>query len=158
MRVPRAAWRRKPPEGRFFRAIAALGAGCGDATLRAVNFGTWHELGDAPSVAPADPGVLQARATALRPYPAGRSAMIFYGASGASETLRAYVAGSAGAAALGRARALGASLVRFGVTATPEADLDRLLRGFAERFGAPPAANESSFPSSPAKNGATRDV
>ena len=129
-----------------------------------MNFGTWHELADARSAAPADPGVLQARAAALRPYPAGRSAMILYGASGATETLQAYVAGSAGAAVLERAQALGASLVRFGVTATPEADLDRLLRGFAERFGAPPLANESSSHSSAAKNGknrkngATRDV
>jgi hypothetical protein len=133
-----------------------------------VNFGTWHEIGDARSAAPGDPGVLQARASALRPYPTGKSAMIFYGASGAGETLEAYVAGEAGTAALDRARALGASVVRFGVTATPRDELARLLRGFAARFGAVPAANapldhsvqddahNASSPSS--KNGASRDV
>lgn len=137
--------------------------GRGDATLRAVNFGIWHELGDARSAAPADPGVLQARAPALRPYPTGKSAMIFYGASDADGTLKAYVGEGAGAAALERARTLGASLVRFGATAAPRDELARLLRGFTERFGALPAANDPPDDDAldappPSKNGASRDV
>jgi hypothetical protein len=107
-----------------------------------VKFGTWFELGDAPRVAPPEAGVVQARSTALRQYPAGRSAMVFYGASGSEESLRAYVAGR-GAPGLARASALGAGLIRFGATAEPEAALTTLLRRFVERFGAPPVANET---------------
>jgi len=164
MRGPRAGPERTRETLPPFATDAGVEVGRGDATLRAVNFGTWHELGDARSAAPADPGVLQARAAAPRPYPTGKSAMIFYGASGAGEPLKAYVAGGSGTAALDRARELGASLVRFGVTATPRDELARLLRGFAGRFGALPAANapldhdalDASSPSS--KNGAPRDV
>ena len=155
--------RGKAARGPPFSTDAGVEVGRGDATLRAVNFGTWHDLGDVRSAAPADPGVLQARAASLRPYPAGKSAMIFYGASGADDTLRSYVASGAGAAALDRARTQGASLVRFGVTATPGDDLARLLRGFAGRFGALPAANDppdddASGASPSSKNGAVRDV
>jgi hypothetical protein len=113
-----------------------------------VNFGSWFELGEAPRVAPPETGVLQARSSALRRYPAGRSAMVFYGASRADESLRDYVAGR-GAPVLERASALGAGLVRFGATPEPDAALATLLRRFVERFGAPPVANET---------GATRDV
>lgn len=128
-----------------------------------MNFGIWHDLGDARQAAPADSGVLQARARAPRPYPTGKSAMIFYGASGPEDTLKSCVATGAGAAALDRARTLGATLVRFGVTATPGEDLARLLRGFAERFGALPAANDPSDDDVPhvspsSKNGAPRNV
>ena len=166
MRFPRAGPKRarEPPAvDKPLATDAEVELGRGDATLRAVNFGTWHELGDARSAAPADPGVLQARAAAPRPYPTGKSAMIFYGASAAGETLKAYVAGQAGAAALDRARALGASLVRFGVTLTPGDELARLLRGFGERFGAVPAANDPlhhhALPSPPSsKNGAPGNV
>lgn len=125
-----------------------------------MNFGDWHDLGDARRAAPTDPGVLQARAAALRAYPTGRSAMVFYGASAADDTLQAYVTSDAGAAALDRARRLGASLVRFGVTPTPHGHLDRLLRAFSERFGAVPAANDADggSPATSPPKGATRDV
>lgn len=110
-----------------------------------VKFGSWFELGDAPRVAPPETGIVQARSPALRQYPRGRSAMIFYGASAADESLRAYVAGR-GALALARASALGASLVRFGATPGPDAALTTLLGHFVGRFGAPPAANEMEAP------------
>jgi len=105
-----------------------------------VNFGTWYQLLDAPSVAPPAPGVVQARAERPLPYPRGKSAMVFYGASGAQEDLRGYVTGD-GAAELRRADAAGARFVRFGVTDRPQRELERLLGQFSERFGAAPLAN-----------------
>ena len=81
--------------------------------------------------------------------------MIYYGASRPDDTLSAFVTG-AGAGALDHARSLGASLVRFGATAAPGAELDRLLRRFVERFGAPPVANDAGTSTGP--TGAPRDV
>lgn len=107
-----------------------------------VKFGTWFELGEAPRVAPPETGVVQARSADVRQYPAGKSAMVFYGATAADESLRAYVAGR-GAPGLARASALGAGLIRFGATPEPDAALATLLCRFVERFGAPPAANET---------------
>lgn len=107
-----------------------------------VNFGTWHELFEAPRAAPAAPGVLQARAERPLPYPTGKSAMVLYGASAGDEDLRGYVTGR-GASALRRAGAAGARFVRFGVTPHPGAQLARLLDQFTARFGAPPLANAS---------------
>ena len=105
-----------------------------------VNFGTWYQLLEAPGAAPAAPGVLQARAERPLPYPRGKSAMVFYGASAAGEDLRGYVTGR-GATALRHAGQVGASFVRFGVTDRPQPELDRLLGQFSSRFGAPPIAN-----------------
>lgn len=108
-----------------------------------VNFGTWYQLLEAPSAAPAAPGVLQTRAERPLPYPRGKSAMVFYGASAADEDLRGYVAGR-GAADLRQAGAAGARFVRFGVTERPQPELERLLGQFASRFGAPPIGNVTS--------------
>jgi hypothetical protein len=105
-----------------------------------VNFGTWHALGDAPAAAPEAAGVLQARADAVRSYPRGRSAMVYYAGCRAGETLRRYVAGR-GAPGLARAAGAGARWVRFGADDAPERALARLLGQFVDRFGAPPAAN-----------------
>jgi len=107
-----------------------------------VNFGIWHELMAAPAAAPAAPGVLQARAEQPLPYPRGKSAMVFYGASVAGEDLRGYVTGR-GAGELRQASDAGARFVRFGVTARPESELERLLGQFVARFGAPPTGNAS---------------
>ena len=67
--------------------------------------------------------------------------MVLYAHSPVDETLRAYVVGL-GAAELGRAVAAGARWIRFGVTAAPERDFDRLMLRFAGRFGARPLANQ----------------
>jgi len=105
-----------------------------------VNFGTWYQLLEASSAAPPAPGVVQARAERPLPYPRGKSAMVFYGATGAEEDLRGYVTGR-GAAELRRADDAGARFVRFGVTDRPQRELERLLGQFSARFGGPPAAN-----------------
>ena len=106
-----------------------------------MNFGGWLSLDQAPAAAPDCPGVLQARTDALLAYPRGRSAMVLYACSRGDETLRRYVSGPGGAAALCRAARAGARWVRFGAAAAPTAQLDRLLKGFVDRFGARPAAN-----------------
>ena len=100
---------------------------------------------DAPGTAPDAPGVLQARGEALRVYPTGKSAMVFYDASTEDGSLRHHVSG-AGAPGLARAATAGARFVRFGVTPHPRGDLARLLGQFRERFGAPPVANQSPDP------------
>ena len=76
--------------------------------------------------------------------------MVLYAASGAGETLRRYV-DATGAPHLARAAADGASLIRFGDTPRPEAELQRLLGQFTARFGAlPPAtATPSTVPPQP---------
>ena len=94
------------------------------------------------AAAPAAPGVLQARAEQVLPYPRGKSAMVFYGASADDEDLRGYVTGR-GAGELRQAGAAGARFVRFGVTERPQPELERLLGQFVARFGAPPAGNAS---------------
>jgi hypothetical protein len=110
-----------------------------------VNFGTWYQLLEAPGAAPAAPGVLQARAERPLPYPRGKSAMVFYGASAAAEDLRGYVTGR-GAADLRQAGDAGARFVRFGVTDRPQPELERLLGQFSSRFGAPPIGNTVASP------------
>jgi hypothetical protein len=67
--------------------------------------------------------------------------MILYARSPADETLRTYVVGL-GTPDLGRAVAAGALWIRFGVTAAPERDFDRLMLRFARRFGARPLVNQ----------------
>ena len=106
-----------------------------------MNFGGWLPLNDAPAVAPEMPGVLQARADALIPYPKGKSAMVLYARSRADQPLRHYVAG-AGAAGLGRAAAAGARWIRFADSPDPDREFERLMRRFLERFGATPTAND----------------
>lgn len=108
-----------------------------------MNFGTWYQLLEAPVAAPVAPGVLQARAEQPLPYPRGKSAMIYYGATTAGEDLRGYVTGR-GAAALRQAGDAGAHFVRFGTTDRPESELERLLGQFAARFGTPPVANATA--------------
>jgi len=108
-----------------------------------VNFGTWYQLLEAPGAAPPAPGVVQARAEAPLPYPGGKSAMVFYGATAGDEDLRGYVTGR-GAAELQRADAAGARYVRFGLTARPQDELERLLRQFSSRFGAVPIGNAAT--------------
>jgi hypothetical protein len=105
-----------------------------------VKFGVWHPFGEASSAAPDLPGLLQARAEAPVPYPRGKSAMVLYAGCRADETLLRYLRG-AGVEALRCASAHGARWVRFGETATPERELERLTRQFRDRFGAPPLGN-----------------
>ena len=105
-----------------------------------MKFGVWHPLAEASSAAPDLPGLLQARVEAPVPYPRGKSAMVLYAGCRADETLRRYLP-AAGAQALRRASAHGARWVRFGETAAPERELERLTRQFRDRFGAPPLAN-----------------
>jgi len=73
-------------------------------------------------------------------YETGRSAMIFYACSPPGETLRGFVGGR-GARQLRRAVAAGARWIRFAEVAEPSDELERLLRGFVERFGSPPISN-----------------
>jgi len=114
--------------------------------LPPVQFSAWHKLDDAGRLAPALPGVLQARAERLLPYPTGRSAMVFYDASRGGASLADWVGeGGGGREGLSRARLFGASLVRFAASAarTPEAELERLCASFRERFGRAPLANDT---------------
>jgi hypothetical protein len=98
-------------------------------------------LAAAEAHAPAQPGVLQARGEQLLAFPRGKSAMILYAASRADESLAAFVTREG--PLLAQAAALGACYVRFGATAHPAAEVQRLLDNFAERFGAAPPANQS---------------
>jgi hypothetical protein len=107
-----------------------------------VTFGRWLPL--ATAVAPAGPGVLQVRAPALRDYPRGKSAMLYYDADDRDL-----------AAALARARDACADaanddepandeqelLVRFAApepARAPSESLRRLVDDFTRRFGARP--------------------
>jgi hypothetical protein len=108
--------------------------------LRPVHFGAWHPILEASAVAPDASGVLQTRAEGIMDYRAGRSAMVMYACSGPGETLRGYVAGR-GARDLQRAVAAGARWIRVGETADAQAELDRHLRSFVERFGSLPIGN-----------------
>ena len=85
--------------------------------------------------------MLQARAQELVVYPRGKSAMVLYACCRSDDTLQTYLASDRGAAALGRAVAVGARWIRFGVSPHPEVELGRLLERFVTRFGAPPSAN-----------------
>ncbi len=101
---------------------------------RGVRFGRWQPLDDA--VAPAGPGVLQARldegAAGLIDYPRGRSAMVYYDAADALADALARLRARAPAADRARVR------VRFAEERDPAAALARLRDDFAARFGAPP--------------------
>jgi hypothetical protein len=105
-----------------------------------VHFGAWHPIAEAGAAALAAPGVLQARAEGVMDYRSGRSAMVFYACSGDGETLRELVSGR-GARDLARAVAAGARWIRFAEAADPAGELDRLLKGFVERFGSLPIGN-----------------
>jgi hypothetical protein len=105
-----------------------------------VHFGAWHPIKEAGAAAPESAGVLQARAEGAMDYETGRSAMIFYACSPPGETLRGFVGGR-GARQLRRAVAAGARWIRFAEANEPSGELDRLLRGFVERFGSPPISN-----------------
>jgi hypothetical protein len=109
----------------------------------AVHFGTWHPISEAGTVAPEAAGVLQTRAEGVMDYRAGRSAMVLYACSAADETLRRFVAGR-GARELQRAVAAGARWIRFAEATDPAGELDRLLKGFVERFGSLPISNAGS--------------
>ena len=105
-----------------------------------MRFGPWLPLDRAAELAPARPGLLQARGDALLPLPAGKSAMVLYAASDEDQGLDQLVRDRA-APALRRAAELGACWIRFGETGQPARELARLLGDFKERFGAPPPAN-----------------
>jgi hypothetical protein len=105
-----------------------------------VRFGSWYPIEAAAAEAPELPGVLQVRAETLLSFPRGKSAMVLYTATAADEPMRDFVAGR-GAPLLARAAAFGGRLVRFAEAALPEAELERLLRHFTERFSAPPPGN-----------------
>jgi hypothetical protein len=124
------------------RRIASIVRGHADGICYAprVHFGVWHPIGDAGIVAPEGSGVLQARAEGVMDYETGRSAMVFYACSRPGETLRGYVGGR-GARQLRRAVAAGARWIRFAEAPEPGDELDRLIKGFVERFGSPPINN-----------------
>jgi hypothetical protein len=113
-----------------------------------MNFGAWLPVDVSPLRAPDLPGVLQARAPALLPYPSGKSAMVLYARCRPDETLRRYLGGR-GSAALGRALTAGARYVRFGACEIPDLEFDRLMRRFVDRFGGPPVANIAAAEESP---------
>ena len=73
-------------------------------------------------------------------YRSGRSAMVLYACSDPEETLRRFVAGR-GARQIERAVSAGARWIRFAEAPQPKDELDRLLKGFVERFGSPPINN-----------------
>jgi hypothetical protein len=73
-------------------------------------------------------------------YRAGRSAMVFYACTEPTETLRRYVVGR-GARQLERAVSAGARWIRFAEAPQPQDELERLLKGFVERFGSLPISN-----------------
>ena len=110
--------------------------------LPPVHFGSWHPIAEASAQAPESSGVLQVRAEGVMDYETGRSAMVMYACSPPGETLRGFVDGRGGRQ-LRRAVAAGARWIRFAEASQPEAELDRLLRGFVERFGSPPISNAS---------------
>ena len=89
--------------------------------------------------------MLQARAEGVMDYETGRSAMVFYACSAPGETLRGFVGGR-GARQLRRAMASGARWIRFAEAPAPTDELDRLLKGFVERFGSPPINNAGVVP------------
>jgi len=128
--------RRRADEQRIYRNVRARLA----MATRGVTFGPWHPLERAVAEAPAQPGVLQVRAETLLSFPRGKSAMVLYAATATDEPLVAFVAGR-GAPLLACAAACGGCLVRFADAALPEAELERLLQQFTERFSAPPPAN-----------------
>jgi hypothetical protein len=105
-----------------------------------VHFGAWHPIAEASTAAPEISGVLQARAEGVMDYEMGRSAMVFYACSPPGETLRAFLSGR-GARQLRRAMAAGARWIRFAEATDPSDELDRLIKGFIERFGSPPISN-----------------
>jgi hypothetical protein len=76
-------------------------------------------------------------------YRVGRSAMVLYACSEPDETLRGFVTGR-GARQIERAVSAGARWIRFAVAAQPHDELERLLKGFVERFGSLPISNASS--------------
>jgi hypothetical protein len=108
-----------------------------------VHFGSWHPITEASSQAPESSGILQVRAEGVMDYETGRSAMVMYACSPPGETLRGFVGGRGGRQ-LRRAVAAGARWIRFAEVPDPEAELDRLLRGFVERFGSPPINNAAN--------------
>ena len=104
-----------------------------------VRFSPWLPLAQANAAAPAHPGLWQVRGEGLRVFPLGKSAMVHYGASAQGESLARHLA-QGGRADLEAAAARGGCFVRFAPSDRPQADLERLVRRFVERFGAPPSA------------------
>jgi hypothetical protein len=105
-----------------------------------VHFGAWHKISDASKAAPETAGVLQTRAEGAMDYRSGRSAMVLYACSEPEETLQRFVAGR-GARQIERAVSAGARWIRFAEAPQPQDELDRLLKGFVERFGSLPISN-----------------
>jgi hypothetical protein len=117
-----------------------------------VHFGAWHPIAEAGLTAPESAGVLQARAEGIMDYDLGRSAMVLYACSPPGETLRAFVGGR-GARQLRRAEAAGARWIRFAEAPDPGDELERLLRGFMERFGSLPISNAGAGGTAGARRG-----
>jgi len=105
-----------------------------------VHFGTWHPIAEANTAAPEASGVLQIRAERIMNYESGLSAMVLYACSVPGETLRQFVA-VRGARQLCQAIADGACWIRFAEVPEPMTELDRLLKGFVNRFGSLPISN-----------------
>jgi hypothetical protein len=105
-----------------------------------VHFGAWHPISEARTAAPDVVGVLQTRAEGVMDYRVGRSAMVFYACTDPAETLRRFVDGR-GARQLERAASAGARWIRFAAAERPREELERLLKGFVERFGSLPIGN-----------------
>ncbi|HVV51549.1 MAG TPA: hypothetical protein VHO06_17905 [Polyangia bacterium] len=105
-----------------------------------MHFGAWHKISDASTAAPEAAGVLQTRAEGVMDYRVGRSAMVFYACCHPDETLRGFVSGR-GARQIERAVNAGARWIRFAEAESPQSELDRLLKGFVERFGSLPINN-----------------
>jgi hypothetical protein len=117
--------------------------------LPPVHFGAWHKIADARAAAPDAAGVLQTRAEGVMDYRVGRSAMVLYACSEPDETLRRFVEGR-GARTIERAVNAGARWIRFAECSTPQDELDRLLKGFVERFGSLPISNAAGTRRTPA--------
>lgn len=113
--------------------------------LPPLTFGRWFPYAaEALAEMPDEPGVLQIRrAQGLVDFPRGKSAMLRYGA--AESSLRRSFAellaesGPSSMKETGDGAGVGeAWLVRWATSPVPREHYERLLRGFTERFGAPP--------------------
>src|SRR5688572_14264598 len=102
--------------------------------MNAIPFGPWLRPADVAESVPDSPAVVQVRVRdGLVDYPAGRSAMVWYGAGAAHAV----------AAALARRRDAGDLLVRFRPSPEPGPEADDLLARFRSRFGTLPRDNEA---------------
>jgi len=112
--------------------------------LPPLTFGRWFPYASALGHMPDEPGVFQLRREqGLVDFPRGKSAMLRYGA--AENSLRrsfSELLSEPGSTAMTETgdgvRVAEAWLVRWATSPIPREHYERLLRGFSERFGAPP--------------------